>query len=107
MNIVTFSESALEQIKTSANETDSNGLGLRIAARMTPDESVDYGLGFDEPKDDDIQFDCNRITILIAPDCEELLHGAHIDFVEMEPGKHNFIFLNPNDPNFKPPTENG
>ena len=107
MNTVTFSDSAIEQIKISAEQTESNGMGLRIAARMTPDESVDYGLGFDDPRDDDIQFDCSGITILISPSDEELLHGAHIDFVELEPGKSNFIFLNPNDPNYKPPTEEG
>lgn len=107
MDTVTFSDSAIEQIKISAAQTDSSGMGLRIAARMTADESVDYGMGFDEPKDDDIQFDCNGITILISPSDEELLHGAHVDFVELEPGNSNFIFLNPNDPNYKPPTEEG
>ncbi len=80
-------------------------MGLRIAARMIANESVDYGLGFDEPKEDDIKFDVEGVDILIAPDCEEILHGAHVDFVELEPGKHNFIFLNPNDPNYKAPTE--
>jgi iron-sulfur cluster assembly protein len=107
MDTVTFSDSAIEQIKISADQTNSNGMGLRIAARMSPDESVEYGLGFDTPRDDDIQFDYNGITILISPSDEELLHGAHIDFVELEPGNSNFIFLNPNDPNYKPPTEEG
>lgn len=107
MDTVTFSESAIDQIKHSAEHTDSTSMGLRIAARMTPDESVEYGLGFDEPRDDDIQFEYNGITVLISPGDEELLHGAHIDFVELEPGKPNFIFLNPNDPNYKPPTEEG
>ena len=107
MDTVTFSNTAIEQIKVSAEQTESAGMGLRIAARMTPDESVDYGLGFDEPREDDISFDCSGVTILISPGDEELLHGAHIDFVELEPGKPSFIFLNPNDPNYKPPTEEG
>ena len=106
MNYV-FKEPTIEQIKISADQTGSGSMGLRIAARMTPDESVDYGMGFDEPREDDIQFECNGVTILIAPGDEELLHGAHIDFVELEPGSSNFIFLNPNDPNYKPPTEEG
>jgi len=107
MNIVTFSAASLAQIKISANETSSGDLGLRIAARMTPDETIDYGMGFDEAKDNDIKFEIDGITILIGPDSEELLHGAHVDFVELEPGKHHFIFLNPNDPNYKAPTEEG
>ena len=72
---------------------------------MTANESVDYGIGFDEAKDDDIKFYCDGVTILISPDSEELLHGTHVDYVELEEGKSNFIFLNPNDPNYKPPKE--
>lgn len=107
METITLSPSAIAQIKVSAEQNASGDMGLRIAARMTADESVEYGLGFDEPKDDDIKFDCDGITILISPENEELLHGAHVDFVELEPGSSNFIFLNPNDPNYKPPTEEG
>ena len=106
MNTLTFSPSALEQIKKSAQEPANENLGLRIAARMTADESVDYGLGFDDTKDDDITFECDGVKILISPDSEELLHGAQVDFVEIEEGQFHFIFLNPNDPNYKPPTEN-
>jgi iron-sulfur cluster assembly protein len=32
-----------------------------------------------------------------------LLNGTTIDFVEIEPGKHHFIFMNPNDANYTPP----
>ena len=105
MNTLTFSPSALKQIKKSAQESDNSNMGLRFAARMTADESVDYGIGFDGAKDDDIKFDCEGISILISPVNEELLHGAHVDFVEIEKGQFHFIFLNPNDPNYKPPTE--
>lgn len=105
MNTLSFSPSALEQIKNSVQDSDNSNMGLRFAARMTADESVDYGIGFDEAKEDDIKFECDGVTILIAPDNEELLHGAHVDFVEIEEGQFNFIFLNPNDPNYKPPTE--
>ena len=28
-----------------------------------------------------------------------------VDFVELEPGKPQFIFMNPNDVNYKPPAE--
>ena len=105
MNTLSFSPSALEQIKKSVKESENGSMGLRIAARMTADESVDYGIGFDEAKEDDIKFECDCITILISSDNEEMLHGAHVDFVEIEDGQFHFIFLNPNDPNYKPPTE--
>jgi len=84
MDTLSFSPSALKQIKKSAQESDNSSMGLRFAARMTADESVDYGIGFDEAKEDDIKF---------------------VDFVEIEEGQFHFIFLNPNDPNYKPPSE--
>lgn len=105
MNTVTFSAAAIEQIKKSSQQSEHGHMALRIAATMTGDETVDYGIGYDEPRDDDIQFEQDGISILVAPSCEELLHGAHVDFVEIEPGQFHFIFLNPNDPNYKPPKD--
>ena len=34
---------------------------------------------------------------------QRLEDGMIIDFVELEPGKQEFIFLNPNDPAYVPP----
>ena len=33
------------------------------------------------------------------------MEGATLDYVEIEPGDFNFIFMNPNDPSYVPPTE--
>ena len=32
-----------------------------------------------------------------------LLEGTTLDYVELEPGEHQFIFMNPNDANYTPP----
>ena len=106
MSLITLSPSAVEQIKKSTAE-DTAGMALRIAAKMNADETIEYGMGFDEARDEDAQVVIDGLTVVIAPDCLDLLNGAHMDFVELEPGKFNFIFLNPNDPNYKPPTEDG
>jgi iron-sulfur cluster assembly protein len=42
---------------------------------------------------------------MVPPDSVELLKGATLDFVELEPGQFNFIFMNPNDPEYVPPKE--
>jgi iron-sulfur cluster assembly protein len=34
-----------------------------------------------------------------------LLDEAIMDYVEIEPGQFHFIFLNPKDANYQPPTE--
>lgn len=103
--MITISPRAAEQIRFSAEQSQSQDLPLRIAAKVSVDESIEYGLGFDQPKEEDLKFTIEGIEIIIAPEHAELLHGAHLDFVEMEPGQPNFIFLNPNDPHYKPPKE--
>lgn len=103
--MITISKSAAEQIKKSAEQTESAGMSLRIAAQVKVDESIDYGMGFDEAGESDIHVNCEGIDIIIAPESAEHLLGAHLDFVEIEPGNFNFIFQNPNDPSYKPPTE--
>jgi len=103
--MITISPRAADQIRFSAQQSQSEGLPLRIAAKVSVDESIEYGLGFDEAKDDDLRFTIEGIDVVIAPDNAELLHGAHLDYVEIESGQPNFIFLNPNDPHYKPPKE--
>jgi iron-sulfur cluster assembly protein len=103
--MITISPRAAEQIRFSAKQSNAENLPLRIAAQVAVDESIEYGLGFDEEKEGDMKFTIEGINIVIAPACAEFLQGAHLDFVELEPGNSNFIFQNPNDPNYKPPKE--
>ena len=107
MKIITISPAALEQIKAAAVQSDAVGMALRLAAQMSPDETLEYGLGFDESKETDAIVELDGLTVVIDPEYLELLNGVHMDFVEIEAGKFEFIFLNPNDPNYKPPTEEG
>ncbi len=105
MNIISFSPAAIAQIKTNIQDSEHSAMALRIAATMTADETINYGIGFDETKEGDVQFTDDGINFLVNPDCLELLNGAHVDYVEVENDQHHFIFLNPNDPNHKPPKE--
>ncbi len=105
MSLITLSASAIEQIKRSSDDTEN--MTLRLAAKMNADENIEYGMGFDEARDDDARETIDGIQIVIAADCVELLNGTHMDYVELEPGQHHFIFLNPNDSSYKPPTEDG
>ena len=103
--MLTISQTAADQIKLSIEKTDSQDLKLRIAAKVAVDESIEYGMGFDEQKDDDILVAVTGVEIIVAPHCAEYLNGAHLDFVAIEGDSFNFIFQNPNDPNFKAPKE--
>ncbi|MBK5963702.1 iron-sulfur cluster assembly accessory protein [Thiocystis minor] len=96
---------AAEQVIKAANQGGTEGMSLRLAAAQQPDGSIDYRMGFDELTEDDIRMTCEGIDIVMTPEQVPLLDQATMDFVEIEPGQFHFIFLNPKDPNYKPPIE--
>lgn len=102
-----ITQSAAEQIKNSLTQTNAEGLALRIAAKSNKDGSIEYGMGFDDVKEEDLHFDQKDIVIVTDPASKELLEEATMDFVEIEPGDSQFIFLNPLDPYYVPPKKNG
>jgi iron-sulfur cluster assembly protein len=98
---------AATQILTATQQNNLTGLALRLAPQRNPDGSIEYNkMGFDQINGGDIHLICEGIDIIFEPRYQELLNGAIMDFVEIEPGCFSFIFLNPNDPNYIPPTEN-
>ena len=101
----TVTKAAAEAIQGSAREGGTEGMALRVAAIKKSDGSLDYAMGFDDVGDEDLEIKSEGVRIIIAPSHVELLSGATMDFVEIEAGQHRFIFLNPNDPNYSPPTE--
>jgi iron-sulfur cluster assembly protein len=103
--MITVTPAAAAQIKISAEQNKTEGMSLRIAATKNDDNSIHYGMGFDDSKEDDVTVAAGDVEIIISTSSAELLKNTTIDFVEIEPEKHQFIFLNPNDPNYKPPAE--
>ncbi len=103
--MITVTKKAADKIKASAEENAEAGLWLRLAARKKDDGSIEYGLGMDEERDEDEKIETDGVQIIIAKESQELLTGCVLDFVEIEEGKPQFIFLNPNDPDYLPPTE--
>ena len=103
--MITVTPAAAAQIKLSAEQGKSEGMPLRIAATRNSDDSIHYGMGFDENKEGDVSVTCEDIEIVMAESSAELMKNTTIDFVELEPEKFQFIFLNPNDPNYKPPQD--
>ena len=104
--MISLSTAALEQIKISSAQGEMGALPIRIAIKEQDDGSFHYAMGFDEqrlPGDNFLNFD--GVDLVVSEGSKNLAEGMTIDFVELEPGKSEFIFLNPNDPNYKPPTE--
>ena len=103
--MIEITPQAAAQIKLSMQEGQANGLVLRIAATRNADNSIHYGMGFDDVKESDISTTSSGVDIIISPISADLLKDTKLDYVELEPGKFQFIFMNPNDPEYSPPTE--
>ena len=95
--MITITQEAAAQIRKSAEQTNTQGMYLRLAVSQNEDGSLQYGLGFDDKGDNDTCVVAEGINILVSSSSQELLAGATLDFVEISPGEHQFIFINPND----------
>ncbi len=104
--MISLSTAALEQIRHSADAGDMASSPLRVAIKKQDDGSFHYAMGFDEQRlPGDTFFNFDGVDLVVATASKELTEGLTIDFVELEPGKPEFIFLNPNDPSYIPPHE--
>ncbi len=102
--MITITPAASKQIQASASQSGMEKPALRIAAKRMPAGNIDYGMGFDDhERDNDLVFKTGGIEVVIEPASADLLKNAVLDYVEMEPGEHRFIFMNPNDPDYRPP----
>jgi len=101
--MIIITQKAAAQIRKSAEQTNIQGMYLRLAARQDEDGSLLYGMGFDAKGENDTHVVIEGIDILISGSSKELLAGATLDFVEINPGEHQFIFANPNDPSHTAP----
>nr|MDP2192224.1 iron-sulfur cluster biosynthesis family protein [Rhodoferax sp.] len=89
----TLTSAAARQIQQTANSSGALEMALRIAAKVDADGSMQYGMGFDDPKDEDMKLDLDGVAVVIADESQELLADTVLDYVELEPGEFNFIFI--------------
>jgi len=78
-------------------------LGLRIAIKEASDGGYDYGIGFDEKRESDLEFKFGEVTVFINEKLRDYLEDATLDYVKMDGGEMSLIVLNPNDPTYTPP----
>ncbi len=96
---------AAAQVRQAEQQSGAEGLALRLAANKQADGSINYVMGFDEAAEDDISFKSEGVDIVMKPEFVPLLDQATLDFVKLEQGDSQFIFLNPLDTNYAPPSE--
>ncbi|WP_240480791.1 hypothetical protein [Curvibacter sp. PAE-UM] len=89
----TLTSAAAQQITQAAQDSGAQAAVLRVAARREADGSIGYGMGFDDVGDGDTRLQIQDVHIVIAPHHVALLEDTTLDFVELEPGQYNFIFV--------------
>lgn len=89
----TLTGAAAHQIQKAARDSGAGDMALRVAARRLNDGSLDYGMGFDDAGEGDTRLLIEDVPVVIAPHHLELLDDTMLDFVELEPGQFNFIFV--------------
>jgi iron-sulfur cluster assembly protein len=99
--VFTVTAEAARQIQHAAQQDGIEAMALRVAAKRLADGSIEYGMGFDTERDNDLQLICEGVTLLISNKSRDLLNGATLDFVELTAGQFEFIFINPNDADSK------
>jgi iron-sulfur cluster assembly protein len=84
---------ASREILAAAERSQAQGLALRVAARLDTKGEVAFGLGFDEPREDDSQADFHGLQVLVGAPSRPLLADMVLDFAEVEPGRRDFVFV--------------
>lgn len=84
---------AAEQIRAALRSQSEPGMVLRVAARRGDGGATEYGMGFDERREQDEEIVTEAgITLLVSPPSLEAIAGTVIDYVEIAPGDLRFVF---------------
>jgi len=103
--MIKVSDAAAKQVKISLEQMGEAEVPLRIAISVQENGSFHYNMGFDATVNDgDKTFDEKNITFVVDAGTLPLIGGMQMDFVEIE-DEMQIVFLNPNDPFYKPPDE--
>lgn len=104
--MITVTPNAASQIQISAKESGIQNAILRVAIKQLEDGSLHYAMGFDEAiSESDIRFETQGLQLVISDSSKQYAEEMTIDYVKLDNGEMNFIFLNPNDKNYNPASE--
>ena len=103
--MIKVTDSAAKQISISVEQMGGEPLPLRVAINVQQDGAFHYNMGFDDQsRDGDTTFEEKNINFVVDVATLPLVGGMTMDYVEID-GTQEIVFLNPNDPNYKAPTE--
>jgi iron-sulfur cluster assembly protein len=95
------------QIQQAAQSSGAAEMALRIAATQDALGELQYGMGFDEPQDEDMKLELEGVAVVISNESQTLLFNTLLDFVELNPGEFNFVFIPSDHPSCKATANSG
>jgi iron-sulfur cluster assembly accessory protein len=94
--VVTLTESAARQIASMlAGDAENAGKNLRVFVEGGGCSGLQYGMVFDEKRDDDLAVELHGVGVLVDPFSANYMRGAVIDFSDALTGG-GFKINNPN-----------
>lgn len=93
--MISLTKAAAEQIRLAAANSDAQGMALRLAAKINAAGMLEFGMGFDQERENDTVQESWGITLLISKHSAPYLEDVTLDFTEIAPGQMSFVFLKP------------
>ena len=89
----TLTSAAALQIPQAKDTGGSQDMAQLVAAKIGSDSTLKHGMGFDYPEDEYVKLNVSGVSVVISMGSQDLLDETVLDFVELEPGEFNFIFI--------------
>ncbi|WOO39838.1 iron-sulfur cluster insertion protein ErpA [Rubellicoccus peritrichatus] len=93
--MIHLTDRAADKIRSLEAEISDESKSLRIFVEAGGCSGFEYGMSFDEPKEDDHKLEDNGVSFLIDPTSLSYLDGSKVDFDDGLKGK-GFEVINPN-----------
>jgi iron-sulfur cluster assembly accessory protein len=93
--MITLTPRAAKQVRTMQADVNAAAKQLRVLVESGGCSGFQYGMSFDEPKPDDVQFESEGVRLVIDPASLAYMQGSSIDFDDGLHGK-GFEIKNPN-----------
>ncbi|RPH62293.1 MAG: iron-sulfur cluster assembly accessory protein [Burkholderiales bacterium] len=91
--MITLTPAAVRQIMLAAEEAGMEEPLLRVAAQVDEaGDRIEYGMGFDDRREQDEEFDCEGVIVLVSPPSRPQLEDTVLDYVELAPAEFRFVF---------------
>src|SRR5580698_9264052 len=78
--VVNLTENAIDEVKSLLAKSENAGKNLRLYIEQGGCSGMQYGMVFDEKRDDDLISEQDGVSVLVDPISANYLRGAVVDF---------------------------